>query len=60
MLPRAVPQGQSIRVNARIAAPATSGAYTLVLDLVEEGKTWFTEQGVPPARVPVRVGAGRP
>lgn len=58
-LPRAVAQGESLRVNARIDAPPTSGAYTLALDLVEEGKTWFSEQGVPPARLRVDVGPKR-
>jgi SAM-dependent methyltransferase len=59
-LPRAVAQGQSIRVNARVTAPATSGACTLALDLVEEGKTWFSEQGVPPVRLAIRVSPPRP
>jgi hypothetical protein len=50
-LPRAVGQGESLRVNARILAPDAPGSYTLALDLVEEGRTWFSEQGVPFGRL---------
>ena len=57
-LPRAVARGESLRVNARVVAPTAAGAYTLALDLVEEGRTWFSEQGVPFGRVPVAVTNG--
>jgi len=54
-LPRAVGQGASVRVNTRIVAPQAPGAYTLAIDLVEEGRTWFSERGVPFGRVAVTV-----
>ena len=54
-LPRAVAQGDAATVNVRVVAPDSPGAYTLALDLVEEGRTWFSEQGVALGRVPVTV-----
>jgi SAM-dependent methyltransferase len=54
-LPRPVESGASCRVALRLHAPPIAGDYILEVDLVEEGVTWFSEAGVPPMRVPVRV-----
>src|SRR5438445_129930 len=45
-LPGLVSPGQSIVVNAMVAVPATAGTYTVRFDLVQEGTTWFSSQGV--------------
>ncbi|HYK99059.1 MAG TPA: SpoIID/LytB domain-containing protein, partial [Candidatus Acidoferrales bacterium] len=39
-------------------APATSGVYTLALDLVREGIGWFADGGAPQGRVPFSVTSG--
>jgi SAM-dependent methyltransferase len=54
-LPAPVPQGQEARVTVQVQAPAAPGRYQLVLDLVHEGTTWFSEQGcaIPPAAIDV-------
>jgi hypothetical protein len=57
-LPRPLDPGASCQVALRLHAPSTAGVYILELDLVEEGVTWFSEQGVPPMRVAVRVTRG--
>ena len=58
-----VEPGGSVTVNLTVAAPAQAGDYVLVLDVVEEGVTWFADQGSEILEIPVRViGAapGRP
>ena len=57
-LPRPLEPGASCQVALRLQAPSTAGVYILELDLVEEGVTWFSEVGVPPMRVAVRVTRG--
>ncbi|NOZ71691.1 MAG: hypothetical protein GXP38_07220 [Chloroflexi bacterium] len=44
-LPNDVSPGNEARVRATIAAPAQAGEYTLVLDMVHEGITWFADRG---------------
>ncbi|MEZ4661508.1 MAG: peptidoglycan recognition family protein [Caldilineaceae bacterium] len=44
-LPQDVAPGESITLTAHIALPSQPGNYTLELDLVHEGVTWFKEQG---------------
>jgi hypothetical protein len=39
----------------QIDAPATAGTYILAVDPVHEGVTWFSEQGVPPYRIPFTI-----
>ena len=40
-----VAPGGSCTIDLRVVAPDTSGRVTLVIDLVHEGRTWFSEQG---------------
>ena len=53
-LPRVVAPGDSCRVPIRVTAPSHSGRWTLAIDLVKEGVTWFSEAGQSPLRVTVR------
>ena len=46
-IPQDVPPGQVITLAARIATPDEPGNYTLEMDLVHEGVTWFKEQASP-------------
>lgn len=39
----------------KIASPEKPGRYILAIDLVQEGKTWFSEAGNPCLRVPMAV-----
>jgi hypothetical protein len=45
-LPQAVGPSQSLALTASLLAPTTPGTYTLKWDLVQEGVTWFSSQGV--------------
>jgi len=46
VLPQSVGPGQSLALTANLQAPATAGTYTLKWDLVQDGVTWFSSQGV--------------
>lgn len=46
-IPDDVKPGQIITVQVRIALPDEPGNYTLELDLVHEGVTWFKDKGSP-------------
>jgi hypothetical protein len=50
--------GESTEALAEIQAPPMEGRYLLVWDMVHEDTTWFSGQGVVPARVPVVVARG--
>jgi SAM-dependent methyltransferase len=54
-LPSDVPSGQEAVMIVRVEAPPGAGQYVLAIDLVHEGVTWFSEQGVPPHRVSFRI-----
>lgn len=61
LLPRDLAPGDSALLEASVRAPAQSGDYLLVWDMVHEHTTWFSGQGVAPLTVPVVVGtAGAP
>ncbi len=46
-IPQDVPPGQEITLEARVATPNEPGNYTLEMDLIHEGVTWFKEQESP-------------
>ena len=48
--------GQEIEFDLKIEAPSEPGDYILQLDLVHEGVTWFSYQGVPPLEKFVSIG----
>jgi LCP family protein required for cell wall assembly len=50
--------GDEVEFDMRITAPPEPGEYVLQLDLVHEGVTWFSYQGVPPFEKFVSVGVG--
>jgi len=50
-----VAPGQSVTLQARVAAPSASGQFTLTFDLVREGVAWFQQLGSSPARVSLAV-----
>lgn len=56
-LPSDVAPGETAEVDARVVAPAQPGSYVLEWDLVEEGITWFRDQGNSPLTVPIEVMA---
>ena len=47
--------GQDATVTLRVEAPPTAGQCVLAIDLVHEGVTWFSDQGVVPHRVRFRI-----
>lgn len=57
-LPHPVEPGASVTLQASVQAPSAAGRYVLVWDMLREqiGRGWFSQMGVPPARVPVEVG----
>ena len=46
--PHRVEPGQRCAVNVAVQAPSQAGRYRLLIDGVHEGRTWFSEAGVPP------------
>jgi len=55
--PLAIAPGTAAVVNASVIAPTVAGTYTLRFDLVQEGVTWFSGQGVAAPARSVRVDA---
>ena len=54
-LPAAVAPGASVTVNATVTLPAMPGAFALKFDLVQEGVSWFSGQGVPAESITLSV-----
>ena len=57
VLPANVQPGQTVTLAATVRAPlgASAGTYTLGFDMVQEGITWFSGQGVPGGIVTLQV-----
>lgn len=55
-LPRDVPPGDSVTLEAILRAPAKPGEYLLMWDMVHEETTWFSGQGVRPGTARLTVG----
>lgn len=62
LLPPGLGAGETIELTYDVWAPSESGRYELLLDLVEEGVTWFHERGSQATRIRLevdgRVGSG--
>lgn len=54
-LPRPLAPGESHTFDMLIETPLLPGRYQLVIEMVEEGVTWFSAAGVPPLVLPVEV-----
>lgn len=50
-----LPPGGETEMMLAVTAPQTPGEYTLEIDMVHEGVTWFKERGARPLRLGVRV-----
>ncbi len=48
--------GDTVNIDLEIVSPPDPGDYILQIDMVHEGKTWFSYQGVPPLEKYVSVG----
>jgi len=48
---KTVGPGEECRSELRILSPARPGKYILAIDLVHEGKTWYSEAGNPSLRI---------
>ena len=53
--PQRVEPGQRCAVNVAVQAPSQAGRYRLLIDGVHEGRTWFSEAGVPPLVIEINV-----
>jgi hypothetical protein len=51
-LPRDLPPGDEMEVSLKIIAPDAPGSYLLAIDLVQEGKVWFSDAGTPTLDIP--------
>jgi hypothetical protein len=54
-LPKDLAPNESVTLTFPVTAPKHAGAYTLVVDLVQEGVAWFAQKGSRPARLDVQV-----
>jgi hypothetical protein len=54
-LPHAVAPGDTCTMSCRIDTPAQPGPYTLAIDMVEEGVTWFSRAGARVLKVAIEV-----
>jgi len=55
LLPRDIGPGETVVLRAELQAPPGEGRYVLAWDMVQERVAWFSDRGVTPAAVPVRV-----
>jgi hypothetical protein len=46
-LPSSIAPGQAATLDLIVRMPANAGSYLLRVDLVQEGVSWFSSQGVP-------------
>lgn len=53
-LPGAVAAGRSVTLNVSVKVPLTTGSYIIRFEMVREGYTWFSGQGVPTGDVALR------
>ena len=53
---RPIQPGETVQLEVRIPSPAKAGSYVLEFDLVSEDITWFSQVGLQPVRIPIRVG----
>jgi hypothetical protein len=54
-MPADLQPGQEVELALSVKAPGEPGDYTLEIDMVHEGVTWFYERGAKPLRLNVRV-----
>jgi len=54
-IPRDLKPGEEIEMSLQITAPKTPGDWTLSLDMVQEGVTWFGDKGSPTTKVKIAV-----
>ena len=54
-LPRDLVKGDTVDVELNLKAPPEPGAYTIELDMVNEGMSWFAQKGSPVATVSLDV-----
>ena len=55
VLPHDLKPGEEAELTLTVTAPSMPGVYTLELDMVHEGVTWFYQQGSPTLRWQVTV-----
>lgn len=54
-LPRDIGPGEEAEVLVRVKAPPEPGRYALAVELLQEGRSWASDSGVPWLAVPFRV-----
>lgn len=54
-IPRDMKPGEEVEMSLQITAPKTPGEWTLSLDMVQEGVTWFGDKGSPTTKIKVTV-----
>ena len=54
-LPQTVSPGGEATVDLEVSAPEKAGKYTLEIDLVCEGVTWFADQGSETLKLPMEI-----
>jgi hypothetical protein len=54
-IPRDLKPGEEAEMALQITAPKTPGEWTLDLDMVQEGVSWFSDKGSPTTKVKVTV-----